>query len=394
MLLSVVRKVLTSVITRRTTHHASTYVRESQAGFRAGRSTADGVFYSRSLCERALLGNWSYSAAPLDFSGAFDTVQRKEALERLAEAGAATRATSTLISNTSAKVKLQSRLSSPFETNIGVVQGDPLSPVMCIMYTEHAIRKINELCPVTSVPSPSSQYADDTTLHANDRQDVEQLVCNCEPTFIEDNLQLNKSQTQYIIFNKKDNSWKSITLLGSLLGSMEDVATRINAANRAFATIPWKWHSLSSGLNMFSVLILPVLLYNCGQWILTSKLSNSLDVWHRRKLRFLLGISTKDHVNNTTLYKRAGQELMATTCRKRRLLRLGHVIREGPGSISYDVLKMSINTKAIKKPRGRPPKHWIDGVEEDLWRGGYSLSECFTLAANKTLWLKAIDRCV
>ena len=77
MLLSVVRKVLTSVITRRTTHHALTYVRESQAGFRPGRSTADGVFYSQSFCERALLGNWSYSAALLDFSGAFDTVNSR-----------------------------------------------------------------------------------------------------------------------------------------------------------------------------------------------------------------------------------------------------------------------------------------------------------------------------
>ena len=214
---------------------------------------------------------------------------------------------------------------------------------------------------------------------------MEQLVCNCEPVFIEDNLQLNKSETQYITVNKKDNSWKSIKLLDSLLGSMEDVAARINAANREFGTISWKQHSLSSRLNMFSVLILPVLLYICGLWTLTSKLSNSLDVWHRRKLRFLLGISTKDPVNNTTLYKRAGQAPIATTCRKRRLLWLGHIIREGPGSISYDVLKMSINTTDIKKPRGRPPKRWIDVVKEDLWRGGYSLSECFTLAANKAL---------
>ena len=145
---------------------------------------------------------------------------------------------------------------------------------------------------------------------------------------------------------------------------------------------------------MFSVLIRPVLLYNCGLWTLTSKLSNSLDVWHRRKLRFLLVFSTKDHVNSTTLYKRAGQAPIVTTCWKRRLLWLGHVIREGPGSISYDVLEMSINTTDIKKPRGRPPKRWIDVVKEDLWCGSYSLYECFILAANKALWLKAIDRCV
>ena len=50
MLLSVVRKILTSILTRRHTLH----VAESQAGFHPGRSTTDGVFYARTMCERAL----------------------------------------------------------------------------------------------------------------------------------------------------------------------------------------------------------------------------------------------------------------------------------------------------------------------------------------------------
>ena len=62
-------------------------------------------------------------------------------------------------------------------------------------------------------------------------------------------------------------------------------------------------NSLSSRVNKFSVQIPPVLLYNCGLCTLTSQLSNSLHVWHRCKLRFLLGIPTKDHINNTTLYE-------------------------------------------------------------------------------------------
>ena len=106
------------------------YVRESQAGFRAGKSTADGVFFTRMMCERSLLGNWTYSAALLDFSGAFDTLIRETALNRLAQAQAETRTITTLISNTTARVKLNHHISHPFETNVGVVQGDLLSPVM------------------------------------------------------------------------------------------------------------------------------------------------------------------------------------------------------------------------------------------------------------------------
>ena len=60
MLLSVVRKVLTSILTNRASNGIDEYVRETQAGFRSGRSTADGVFYAIVLCERSLLGNWTY----------------------------------------------------------------------------------------------------------------------------------------------------------------------------------------------------------------------------------------------------------------------------------------------------------------------------------------------
>jgi len=135
MLLSIVRKVLTRIITMRTSRSSQAYVRESQAGFKPGRSTADGVFYTRTLCERALLGDWSYSAALLDFSGAFDTIFRDTALTRLSESGAATGVIGALISDTTVRVKLSSQLSTPFDTNIGVVQGhQPLNTLMTPRY--------------------------------------------------------------------------------------------------------------------------------------------------------------------------------------------------------------------------------------------------------------------
>eukprot|EP00117_Sycon_ciliatum_P025825 scpid40674/ scgid21348/ LINE-1 reverse transcriptase homolog len=116
MLLSVVRKVLTSVITKRSTDDITVYVSETQAGFRPGRSTADGVFYTRSLCERALLGNWTYSVTLLDFSGAFDTIIRTTALDRLEEADISTTTIKSLLSNTTARITVSGSLSPPFPT--------------------------------------------------------------------------------------------------------------------------------------------------------------------------------------------------------------------------------------------------------------------------------------
>ena len=107
MLLSVVCKVLTSVITTRSTGFLQTYVREYQAGFRPGHSTTDGVFYTRSLCERAIIGDWNYSGALLGFSGAFDTVIRESAILRMTDANINTSLIASLVSNTSARVKLR-----------------------------------------------------------------------------------------------------------------------------------------------------------------------------------------------------------------------------------------------------------------------------------------------
>lgn len=394
MLLSVVRKVLTSIITTRMSPYVNDHVRESQAGFRSGRSTADGVFLAKTMCERSTLGNWSYSAAFLDFSGAFDTLIRQTALERIADSGAATGTIAALISNTTARVKLSGQLSTPIETNIGVVQGDPLSPAMFIIYAENTMRKLDLIYPPTSLPCHDSQYADDTTLHATRRQTVEDLVPKCEPIFAEDNLKLNVQKTQFITSTKSDSTWKSTKLLGSLLGSEEDIAARISAANRAFASISWQRHSLSSRLNMFQTLILPVLLYNCGLWTLTKLSGEKLDAWHRQKLRHIINVHHPHHITNAELYRQTDQVPITSTCRKRRLLWLGHVIREGADAASYKALLLALNTDDIKRPRGRPPKRWVDNVKADLQPANLTIQECFNLASDKQQWLGIIDRCM
>ena len=315
------------------------------------------------MCERSLLGDWSYSGASLDFSGAFDTVVRESALERLKESGASTSTVSTLISNTTARIKLHHQLSGRFATNLGVVQGVPLSPLMFITYTEKTMRAIDDAVSAPhGLPSQFTQYADDTMVHDKDPDSASQTVLSCEPIFINDNLKLNVQKTQYFTASKTDNSWKSVKLLGSHLGSVEDVSARMNPANRAFGTVSWKRHTLKSRLAMFSTLILPVLLYNCGLWTLSKTLTSKLDTWHQRKLRIVLGIFNPHRISNKRLYQQTKQRPLSEICRQRRLLRFGHIARQHPDSTSRKALEMAMNSRDIKKPRGRPLLRWIDIV--------------------------------
>ena len=94
------------------------------------------------------------------------------------------------------------------------------------------------------------------------------------------------------------------------------------------------------------------------------------------------------------LYTQSNQVPISSICRRRRLLWLGHVIREGPVAASYEALQLTLNIDDIKRPRGRPLKRWIDNINDDLKLLNISIKDCFDLAHDKTRWLELIDRCV
>ena len=91
----------------------------------------------------------------------------------MADSGAPTSMMKLLVSDTTARVKIAGQLSAPFSTDIGVVQGDPMSPAMFIVYAEGAMRQVRAACTSPScLPTHFSQYADDTTIHDTDRDAV------------------------------------------------------------------------------------------------------------------------------------------------------------------------------------------------------------------------------
>jgi len=59
--------------------------------------------------------------------------------------------------------------------------------------------------------------------------------------------------------------------------------------------------SIETRMRAYNAFILPVLLYNCGTWGVGDKAINKLEVFHRRQLREVLGVRTRD-MHNMTLY--------------------------------------------------------------------------------------------
>ena len=123
------------------------------------------------------------------------------------------------------------------------------------MFAEGAMREVDLISFYSVRPCPHSQYADDTTFHATEKERITALLptCKCEKVFAEDKLKLNLQKTHTFTASKADPEWKLVRLLGSLLGSAEGVDSRINASNRAFGSVAWDYHSIESRLCMFKV---------------------------------------------------------------------------------------------------------------------------------------------
>ena len=152
-----------------------------QSGFRNGRSTTDIVWSHKWDIAKALTyRDEEYYILGIDLSQAFDTVDRPlliNVLEKILN-NDEIMMIKKLLTNTCLKVRWNGKSTqTPFETNIGIPQGDGLSPIFFTIYLEAALRTFKSkvtnylkldhsytnLQPLT--PAKMVGYADDLDFH-------------------------------------------------------------------------------------------------------------------------------------------------------------------------------------------------------------------------------------
>ena len=75
-LLSIPGKVFARILLNRLTQHVEQFLPEAQCGFRAGRGTSDMIFSLRQIQEKCIEQNMPLYMIFVDFTKAFDTVNR------------------------------------------------------------------------------------------------------------------------------------------------------------------------------------------------------------------------------------------------------------------------------------------------------------------------------
>jgi hypothetical protein len=138
----------------------------------------------------------------------------------------------------------------------------------------------------------------------------------------------------------------------------EDIERRKSLATASFKALRLLWErrkitSVGTRIRAYNALVLPVLLYNCGTWGVTGGVIEKLEVFHRRQLREVLGIKTRD-LHNVDLYERCGVSPVKHHIAWARWSLFGHTLRmarDTPAQVAMDFYCQS--SKSDIKSDGR-----------------------------------------
>jgi hypothetical protein len=128
-LFNIVRKMLSTIVLRRITPLVEGYISPAQSGFRRGRQTTDVVWTYRWIQAIATKFDAEMYMVGIDFSKAFDSLNRIVLMEILESIIQPTelRIVQYLLSDTMLRPRVKGKLGPNLRTTIGTPQGDDLS---------------------------------------------------------------------------------------------------------------------------------------------------------------------------------------------------------------------------------------------------------------------------
>jgi hypothetical protein len=223
--LSCIGKLFTSVINERLSHYIedSGLLGEEQAGFRQGYSTIDHTFTLKCIIDLYLRRRKRLYCAFIDYRKAFDTINRVALWQKLASCminGKVLKVIYNMYDKAKSCVRNGGEISDYFPCQVGVKQGENLSPLLFAIYLNDLSATLAEKTKGLQYMSDEIRdvlsdddielylkmyvllYADDTILLAESATDLQGMLDTMEEYCNTWELDINVSKTKIVIFSR------------------------------------------------------------------------------------------------------------------------------------------------------------------------------------------------
>ena len=358
-LMPIAAKLYNKLILNRLIPFIDPLLRDNQNGFSSGRTTISQILCLRRLLEESELCKLDLSLVFVDFSKAFDSVDRSKMFEILELYGIPQKiisAIKVLYTNSHSKIITSDGETKPFETLAGILQGDTLAPFLFIIVVDYILRvsvdtKSEEgvqLSPKLGTRHQAkhltdTDFADNIALISRSIQGVQKLLSaleyasNCVGLYLNElkTEHLHKSFTNQPIVDVKTLNNSSLRrvddykYLGSFISSSEkDFQIRKGLAWAACNKLHAIWSSkLTDKIKLltFHTIIEPILLYGSETWTMSKLQEKRLDGTYTRLLMRVKNLSWKNHPTLNIIY--GDSPKISDVLRKRRTQFAGHCYR-------------------------------------------------------------------
>ncbi len=218
---SCVGKVFNSILSKRINQflEENSKLSRSQAAFRKSHSTLDHVYTLKTIVNKYVLKHKSkLYCCFVDFKKAYDSVWREGMLVKLRKLGIGGKYYSlvkNMYSSTQSCVKLPQGITPPFQTSVGIKQGDNLSPTLFNIFIDDVCSYINNRSQVllNGECVNSLLYADDLLIIAKSPKQLQQSLDKLDEYCKIWKLQVNTQKTKIVVFrNRKATGEHKFTL--------------------------------------------------------------------------------------------------------------------------------------------------------------------------------------
>jgi sorting nexin-29 len=419
-LLSIAGKVYATILAWRVYEQTDEQLHEAQCGFRRGRGTTDAMFSLRSLGQACSEWNVGMAKAYIDFTKAYDSIDRAALWKALKLYGVHTKLITLLEdlhSGNFAAVRLDGKIGARFKVSAGVRQGCVIAPTLFNIFIDlvmkKALARMPPNCGIKLKQRASDQiaigslenvvmlmYADDVVLMSHDPSELAVMLSTVDEVANEYGMRINASKTEIQFQGVSDvlpnfrisTGVVSVTQEFKYLGSWvqsdggmdKEINVRRGRAIGVFQSFEKVWRNrklkVANKMAIYNSLVLPHFLYGCETWNCSSSHLNSLEVAHSSCLRRILGVGlrarhTMDHVR-----KLCCTDPVRLMIVKRTFQWLGHVARMPETRLPKIALNCYIAGGV--RSRGRPRRVFRQTYNEMLSSVG---------VADPTNWLADMD---